>query len=158
VSTLLDKIGDNIDRYLINLVKQSTGDLSYKRLNKCCFTVNKGSTLVHVLIKDWKEDTPLVECISYVVREANISEDLSKKLLLMNWEMPFGSFSIDPEDNCIVLSQCMIGSTLDEPELNIAVETIAQVADEVDDLIIESYGGITALQDLIKKQHIPVKK
>jgi hypothetical protein len=157
VPNLLNDTGDKVNQYLEKLVKNSGGTITYTRLDRGCFTVNKGSTLVHVLVKEWKEESPLVECISYVVRGAIISEELAIKLLLMNWEMPFGSFSIDPEDNCIVLSLCLIGSTIDQEELTVAIENIAEVADEVDDLIIETYGGITALQDLIKKRHIPNK-
>ena len=151
MSDLIKNVSENVAKYLTSLVEQNK-DISYDRINSGCFTVKKGSTLVHVLIKEWKEDTPLVECISYVVKDAEMTEDLATKLLLMNWEMPFGSFSIDLEDNCIALSQCLVGSTLDEPELNITVETIAQVADEVDDLIVEEYGGVTALQDLFRKK------
>ena len=155
MSEMIREVGNNIDKYLKALISEKK-DITYEKINDGCFTVKRGSTLVHVLVKEWKEDTPLVECISYVVKETTITEDLALKLLLMNWEMPFGSFSIDPDDNCIVLSQCLVGATLDEPELNLTVETIAEVADEVDDLIIDAYGGITGLQDFLRKKDIGV--
>lgn len=153
MDNLIRETGEKVNEYLSKLVNLNK-NISYERINYGCFTVKRGSTLVHVLVKEWKEDTPIVECISYVVKDTTITEDLAVKLLLMNWEMPFGSFSIDPDDNCIVLSQCLVGATLDEPELNLTVETIAEVADEVDDLIIDTYGGITALQDFLRKKDI----
>lgn len=154
---IMKEVSDKVDTYLCKLVENNR-NISYEKISQGCFTVKRGSTFVHVLIKEWKDDNPLVECISYVVKDAKITEDLAIKLLLLNWEMPFGSFSIDPADNCIVLSQCLVGATLDEPELNITVENIAEVADEVDDLIVSEYGGITAVQDLIRKKDIHIIK
>ncbi len=62
---LLNETGDKVNQYLEKLVKNSGGTITYTRLDRGCFTVNKGSTLVHVLVKDWKRRKP--SCRMYIL-------------------------------------------------------------------------------------------
>ncbi|OQA20164.1 MAG: hypothetical protein BWY64_00371 [bacterium ADurb.Bin363] len=115
------------------------------------FTIKKGSTIVHVFIQDYDEKDSLVCCRAYVVYGAELSYKLLKQLLLMNSEdLRFGKFGID-KNGYIILDQVMLGNTLDREELMSTVKEICMVADELDNELINQYGGKTALECFIEE-------
>ena len=84
-----------------------------------------------------------------MVKGARLDKPLLYNLLRMNNKNVFGRFSID-EDGYILLDHVLLGSTLEEKEFITSIFHVGVIADEMDDIIIEEYGGLTAVDDLME--------
>lgn len=110
----------------------------------------EGSTVVQLIVRPWGKSETVVECLCYVVYSPKVDEELLTFLLRENSKMHFGGFSLSFDDT-VVYSHSIAGSNLDENELKITVDTVSQISDYYDDLIIEKFGGMTAQQALETK-------
>ncbi|MEQ8168933.1 MAG: hypothetical protein ABRQ38_08560 [Candidatus Eremiobacterota bacterium] len=143
---ILSDISYKVENYLM---KTYGGD-GYDKVSDTLFVTRRGSTFVYIYIqKDKERDEAIVLCRAAVVKGARLDEPLLYNLLRMNNKNVLGRFSID-EDGYILLDHVLLGSTLDEKELITSIVHIGVIADEMDDLIIEEYGGITAVDDLLE--------
>jgi hypothetical protein len=107
------------------------------------FYVGYGSTVLEVSVEPYGPEDTLLEVTSYCVQGIEPSEELALGLLQLNHQVPIGAFSMVGRD--IFFSQSVLGRSLDRKDLLGTIAAVANVSDEYDDLIVERYGGQTAL-------------
>lgn len=77
----------------------------------------------------------------------NIDLDLDGKLGMFlattNHRLGFGTLSYDTENRAVWLRHTLLGTTLDAPELQAAVASVARTAASIDDEIGARFGGRT---------------
>lgn len=108
------------------------------------FGIQHGSAFITVFVVPWGNDDAYVTARSYVVTGAEPSKELYEFLLKANWNMRFGAFGIDDE-NDIFFGDSIVGSTLDKEELRTLVYAVAGTADDSDDEIVSRFGGLRAV-------------
>jgi hypothetical protein len=69
------------------------------------------------------------------------TSELGHFLLTTNHTLGFGAFSYDPRHGAVWLRHTLLGTTLDLPELQTAVLTIATTAAGLDHEIQDRFGG-----------------
>lgn len=75
--------------------------------------------------------------------DLDLSPDLASFLLTTNHKLGFGAFSYDPDNRAVWLRHTLLGSTLDLPELQSAVASVATTAAALDETIRDRFGGRT---------------
>lgn len=117
------------------------------------FWAREGSAIVYMGVSV-DRGTEYVDFFCDVVTGTKVDEQLTKKLLEVNFTLPFGAFSLRGSD--IVLKHSIMGGDhMDCDEFLISLITIAQVADEYDDRIISTHGGkagFTILKEIYDKK------
>ncbi|MFA9444018.1 hypothetical protein [Egicoccus sp. AB-alg6-2] len=86
---------------------------------------------------------PQVGVFSVTNLDIDLSPPLANFLLTTNHTLGFGSFSYDGDNRSVWLRHTLLGTTLDGPELQSAVASVATTAAHVDDPIKERFGGRT---------------
>jgi hypothetical protein len=129
-----------------NLLKEKYPD--YIQFDENTFTIKSGSAQVMVLIRPYTESETIVEFVSNVVFEAEVTFELLHYLLRKNAELHFGSFGLLFDDT-INFSYSIAGSNLDENEFVTALESVAIIADFYDNEIIARAGGRTYIDTLV---------
>ena len=122
------------------------GEVNVKRLDGV-LALQEGSTVVYLRVFPIGEKTG-VEVFSYVAVEVEATERLMRFLLAYNLKLMMGGFGLllaEDGKATVLLTQTMLGETLSEEELYAAVSAIAGVADRLDDVIVEKFGGRTAI-------------
>jgi hypothetical protein len=104
------------------------------------FIVPVGSATAMIEVLPWGVDESVISAWSYVVTGAEITSELMRFLLDQNFDMQFGSFSLD-KDGDIRFQTSLIGSSCDKNELQTSVTAVLEAADEYDDRIIKTWGG-----------------
>lgn len=104
------------------------------------FTIKRGSSQVMVLVRPYTEDDTVIEFISNVVYETNVTPDLMYYLLRKNTELHFGGFGLLFDDT-VIFSYSIAGKNLDENEFRTALNSVAIIADYYDDEIVAQFGG-----------------
>ncbi|MEW6126398.1 MAG: hypothetical protein AB1757_04980 [Acidobacteriota bacterium] len=115
------------------------------------FVLQEGSTFVYVRVSAIGERQTCVEIFSYVVIDIEVNEALMCYLLGYNLKLVLGAFGLSIDDSgkgTIVLTHAILGDTMDKEELYASVSAIARVADNLDDEIVKTFGGKTALDKL----------
>jgi hypothetical protein len=72
------------------------------------------------------------------------TEELRQYLLATNYRLPLGGFELDG-DGDVVLKYVLLGYTLSEAELKTVLMTIAELADQYDDEIVDGIGAFGPL-------------
>lgn len=124
------------------------------------FALQEGSTFVYVRAFAIGDKKAGVEVFSYVVTDVKVTEELMRYLLTYNLRLILGAFGLSiGEDGkgAVVLTHTILGDSMDSDELYGSVSAIARVADDLDDQIVASFGGKTALDKLTATQHAPVE-
>jgi len=119
----------------------------YLTFGNTSFTITSGSTQVMVTIRPFTNKDTIVECLSHVVKGANINEDIMKFLLRKNAELHFGAFGL-LFDGTITFSHAITGSNMDDMEFVSSLKTVAMIADHYDDIIVKKAGGIRAKDNI----------
>lgn len=109
------------------------------------FLLRQGSAIVQVTVSPVGESEAVITVGARVVTGAQITPELMLFLLSHNSGTLFGAFGIDAKDNTITFDHSIIGSTCDQKELLTSISSVAGTADAMDDLIIEKFGGKSAL-------------
>lgn len=109
------------------------------------FGVLAGSVLAQVGVSAWGENDATVTTRAYLVTDVELTPDLLLFLLQENDRMRFGAFGIDSE-NDIFFEHTILGSSLDQAELQSSVLAVAATADQYDERIIERWGGTRLLE------------
>ena len=130
-------------------MQEMFGDFVGKRMEIPEFGVRVGSAFAQTAIYPMGEDDSVISTRAYVVTGAELTPDLMHFLLRENDRMTFGAFGVD-QDGDIFFEHTIVGSTCDQPELKTSVSSVALIADEYDDLIVEKWGGQRAI-DRIQK-------
>lgn len=107
------------------------------------YYVGYGSTVLEISVDPYGPEETIVEVTAYCVQGVELKENLLLGLLELNHELPVGAFSIIDQD--IFYSQSLFGRKLGRKNLLGAIAAVANVADDYDDRIVETYGGHTAL-------------
>ena len=104
------------------------------------FSIRFGSALVGVRVREWGDDDATISVFSWVIQGAEITSELIEFLLRKNYDIRFGAFSIDDE-NDIHFEHTIVGRTVDKGELEASIKGVASTADSYDDEIKERFGG-----------------
>ncbi len=107
------------------------------------YYVGYGSTVLEVSVEQYGPEDTIVEVTAYCVQGVDPVEDLALGLLQLNQQLPIGAFSVVGRD--IFFSHTLLGRSLDRKNLLGTIAAVANVSDEYDDRIVETYGGQTAL-------------
>lgn len=124
------------------------------------FVLQEGSTFVYVRTFPIGDKKSGVEIFAYVVIDVLVTEALMRHLLTYNLRLIMGGFGLAMGDDgkaAVVLTHTILGDSMDRDELYGSVSAIARVADDLDQQIVAAFGGKTALDKLMAKQHEPVE-
>lgn len=130
-----------VKRLLDELVDEHFDDAEH-----CDFYLKYGSTLLEISIMPYEEDNAVIEILAYCVQGVEPTADLMRELLALNSEIPLGAFSLVGND--IFYSHAFIGRKLQPEQLIASLGSVATIADEYDEKIVERFGGETALERL----------
>ena len=120
------------------------GEMAIPRDDYPSFSIRFGSAVVVVSVREWGDDDATISVFSWVITGAEITSELMEFLLKKNYNMRFGAFSIDDE-NDIHFEHTIVGSSIDKAELQASVMGVANIADSFDDEIKERWGGNRAV-------------
>jgi len=135
------------------------GEVNVKTMDDT-FVLQEGSTFVYTRAFPIGDKKAGVEVFSYVVAYVDVTEELMRYLLTYNLRLILGAFGLAiGEDGkaTVLLSHSILGNTLSRDELYASVSAIARVADDLDDQIVKSFGGKTALDKLMATEHAPAE-
>lgn len=116
------------------------GEEVWANPNSPTYSIRFGSTVVYVFVNNWLEDNAAVNVYSYVVKGAEIRQDLLLYLLQQNDQYRYGAFGLD-SNNTIVFRFTVPGKPLDKATLKAAVNAVRFTADDQDDKIVARWGG-----------------
>lgn len=122
--------------------------------------LQEGSTFVYARAFPIGEKKAGVEIFSYVALDVAVTDELMRYLLTYNLRLILGAFGIAIGGDgkaTVVLSHSILGDTMSRDELYASVTAIARVADELDDQIVKSFGGRTALDKVMATEHFPAE-
>lgn len=126
------------------------GDVNV-RLADCSFVLEEGSALVYVRTFPIGEDRAAVEVFSYVLIDVQVTERLMRFLLAYNLRLVIGAFGLIVHGDGkgeVLLTRTLLADSLDPAELYSTVSAIARIADKLDDELVATFGGKTALGKL----------
>lgn len=86
---------------------------------------------------------PQVGVFSVTNLDVDLSPELASFLLTTNHGLGFGAFSYDASNRSVWLRHTLLGTTLDGPELQSSVASVATTAAQLDDTIRDRFGGRT---------------
>jgi hypothetical protein len=113
--------------------------------------LQEGSTFVYVRAAAIGESQACIEIFSHVIVEVEVTEALMRYLLTYNLKLALGAFGLSLDENgkgTVVLTHTILGEAMDKEQLYTSVSAIARIADDLDDKIVEMFGGKTALGKL----------
>ncbi len=134
-SDAVKTLRSTIEKYL----KESFG--SYLKDDRNNYILQAGSARVFIIPVDWIKEQTIVRVVSVVNRGAQITGELTKFLAYENIKVVFGKFSLDPDRQAILFEHILLGDFLNRKELEVAVKSVAYIADKYDDEIKAQFGG-----------------
>jgi hypothetical protein len=149
LDNLEDLFLDDNPQRLINETVQKIQEIlnsefpDYLSFGNSSFTITSGSTQVMISVRPFTNKDTIVECVSHVVKGAEINEELMKFLLRKNSELHFGAFGL-LFDGTITFSHAITGSNMDDQEFISSLKTVAMISDHYDDIIVKKAGGMRA--------------
>ena len=120
----------------------------------------EGSTFVYVRAFPIGDKQAGVEVFSYVVIDVEVTEALMRHLLTYNLRLIFGSFGLSVDEGgkgAVILSHTILGDGMERAQLYASVAAIARAADDLDDQLIATFGGKTAVEKVTSVTHEPVE-
>jgi len=114
------------------------------------FVLRHESTRGLVSLLDWGDGDALVKVEAllalHVPESPALFEWLAKNASDFHFGKPeFVPNADDSNDNAILFSHVLYGNTLDREELAAAIFSVMQAANDLDDEIVERFGGIRAI-------------
>lgn len=104
------------------------------------FFIVRGNAILQVAVFPLGESDSVIQCRSYTVSGAELTDDLMRYLLNQNTQLRFGSFGID-NDGDIILEHSLIGSLADRLSTQRIAEMILASANKFGDEIVARWGG-----------------
>lgn len=135
------------------------GEVNVKAIDEM-FVLQEGSTFVYVRTFPIGEKKSGVEVFSYVVAEVEVTEQLMRYLLTYNLRLVLGAFGLDcgeESKGTVLLTHTILGDSMDREELYGSVTAVARLSDDMDDQIVMTFGGHTALDQLTSGKKEPVE-
>jgi hypothetical protein len=136
-----EEVYKKVKRFLDELVDEHFDDAEH-----CDFYLKYGSTLLEISIAPYEEDNAVIEILAYCVQGVDPSFELMRDLLSLNSQIPLGAFSLVGDN--VYYSHAFLGRQLLPDQLIASLSSVANIADEYDEKIVERYGGQTALERL----------
>lgn len=124
----------------LGLAKEVFGETIFVIPDDPGFIVNEGSAQIMARVLPWGDDRAIFHAWSWVVTDIEYTAELGKWLLRKNVDFRFGALGIDDDDD-IIFSQTVVADTLDKEELRATVFAVMGSADELDDEIVQRWGG-----------------
>jgi hypothetical protein len=87
------------------------------------------------------EDSTAVRASSPVLSDIDLTDDLALELMRLAAESPFGCYSYQPARREVWFEHVILGDDLDRPELEAAIQVVAETADGEDDTLAGRFGG-----------------
>ena len=78
-------------------------------------------------------DSTAVRASSPVLSDIDLTDDLALELMRLAAESPFGCYSYQPARREVWFEHVILGDDLDRPELEVAIQVVAETADGQDD-------------------------
>jgi hypothetical protein len=100
-----------------------------------------GSARVFVDVRPFLGESTVVRVASPVLSGIDLTGELALRALALASAAPFGRFSYLAERRELWFEHTLLGDALDPAELELAVSTVARVADGEDDALAQSFGG-----------------
>ena len=141
---VIDKVSKRLDGWLKDLFGEKVQKLEAEAP---LYAIPHSSGIAFVSLRPWEEDEPVLDVRAYVTFDTPHSKELFEFLLRWNDDMLFGTLSLDEEGE-IAISYRMPASHLDKNELKHAVLSVLSNCDELDDIIVEKFGGLTVKDKL----------
>lgn len=109
----------------------------------CDYYLKYGTTLLEIAIEPYLEDNAVIKVRAFCVQGVEPTPDLMAELLRLNAQIPLGGFSL--VDGNIFFDHGFLGRDLVAEQLVASLNSVATIADEYDEWIVERWGGATAL-------------
>ena len=145
---------------LLRLAYEKTREFAYSLFGEVnvesldgLLALREGSTIVYLRVFPIESGKAGVEVFSYVAADVVESEELMRFLLTYNLKLVMGGFGLLPGAGgkaTVLLTQTMLADVLTETQLYATVSAIAGVADRLDDVIVNRFGGRTAINLLAR--------
>lgn len=128
----------------------SKADIEMNNLEGNAFWLVNGSTIVDIYVEQLEKNV-MVNFFSRVIFNPRVDEELMKKLLELNVNLNFGAFGLS--NGVVVFKYSVLGGdNLDYDEFINAITLVAIIADEYDDKIASTHGGMTGVAKLKEEQ------
>ena len=112
--------------------------------------------IIYILVDLRKEEYCSIKFFGYIARLNEISDELIKFLLKLNFDSSYGSFSIDPDWNILVMKN-KLGPDINEKDIEISIKSIAMAISKYSESVICRFGEENLLDAiLIKKPDFPM--
>lgn len=136
---------------------QVVGELGGKQVDGDAWLVSAGSARVRLVIVDREGRPPFVHVWAPVVKMDQMPTELTESLLRANAAHRLGSFGLVREGSSqvVVFQEQMLAGTVTADELRAVLTAVATTADQVDDQIVEKFGGRTAIGDEVEPEPEP---
>jgi len=121
--------------------------ISHPVEEKPIFSLQFGSAAAIVEVRPFRQAESIIYIWSYVATEVAIKDDLLKFLLKQNEAFRFGGFSMADEGE-IRFHVTLLGESCQKNEFELAINEVLESADKFDDVIVETWGGRRATDDL----------
>ncbi len=118
-------------------------DEHYDDVKHCDFYIKYGTTLLEIGIEPILDDNAVIKIRAFCVQGVDATPELMSELLRLNSTIPLGAFSV--VDDNIYFSHAFLGRDLVAEQLIASLNSVASIADEYDEWIVERYGGSTAI-------------
>lgn len=134
-------------RRIRTLLEELYGDDGFHTWSDSAFIRVVEQQVVFLVLSAFHEDVVLnVRC--YVVRDIEAADEaLGHFLACANAEQLFGGFSLD-EDNDVCFDYSLLGSSITEDSLRLAIEVVAHAAARYGPEVIARWGGVSSLEKL----------
>ncbi len=109
------------------------------------YYVQHGSTVLWIEPLAWKDGKALLRMSAVVVTEVQRREDLFERLSNWNEDLVFGRLfwrAVEGEEGVILLEHNLLGAFMDYEEFREALLFLTDSADELDDVLVEEFGGL----------------
>jgi hypothetical protein len=100
-----------------------------------------GSARVFVDVLPVLDDSTAVRASSPVLSDIDLTDELALELMRLAAESPFGCYSYQPARREVWFEHVILGDDLDRPELEAAIQVVADTADGQDDTLAGRFGG-----------------
>lgn len=99
------------------------------------YSFSFGTVTVCIRVVPWHSEDVLVSVFSYLAEEVTLTPTLCEELLHLNATIPFGGFGYS--FGSVVFTYSLAAANIDFNEFTAAVQTVAYIADEYDEMVKE---------------------
>ena len=126
------------------MVRALYGEMATPDTDRPNFWLSYGSAVVRIIVTPIDDTNNAVAAHSWVVTGVETTPELMQFLLRENYNLRFGAFQMDDEGD-IALEHAVHAESCTKEQLRYTATSIAKLADEYDDIIVERFGGLRAV-------------